>query len=400
MAASIAKLAAIATLNSENFTQNVDKMQRKLQAFKRYEQAQNAKSAALQKDGAIGGIAKSLGALEKVGKVMFAAEAGINALKIGTAIWNGDIEKAQGLLEQLPAGIGSIIKSVRELREEWGLMPAYVYETKDALKEIEEQNKKNDAARASAKSGNALSDRFSGIARQGNQTWNASGMNEYAADEYMEKMASEERLKAIDSEVADWKIKNASATEDTIKRVENAARAAREGEMYASGSRIKKIRDRQAADALEVQKRAEDEARREREKAAEVAQEQYKRQTDLQIEVAAEAMKAQGKEVEAERLRNAAEYYVKIQEAEKAGDMGTAGLLRTRMRQEDAAIAGSAKATGAGGTAVAFDPRYQARGAMSMTAQPKPVPMDPEALLYIKNISTAIAKYGMTGVAQ
>jgi hypothetical protein len=390
MAASIAKLAAIATLNTDNFVQNVDKMQKKLQSFKRYQQAQEKEAGKYGMFGSVVDVGKDMKAVGRVMKVFGAAEAAISSARFITKAWQGDIEGATKLIEEMPFGIGKLISGVRTLREEWGLMPAYVYETKDALKEIEEQNKKIEAATKSAKTGNALAQRFSASGRAGQVEWLAGGMSDDKAAIYKEEYASAERLRAIDEEYAAWKVANLSATADTMKRVEAAYLQAREGEMYASGGRIRKIRQDQATKELEDQKRAAEEARRLAEQAA---KDEYRRSLDrwrIQGDIAVEAIRASGKDVDAQRGENLLNYQAQIGEAERAGDTQMVELLKKRMAQTDASILTGSK--GGVGSAVQFDPRFQARGAMATSAPPK---LDPEAKQYLKEMADALKRYGL-----
>lgn len=82
------------------------------------------------------GINRAMGDLGKVLKVAGTIEAGLRGASVATQLWKGDIDKAKETLENLPFGVGTIVKNVRELREEWGLMPAYIEENKKKVEEM------------------------------------------------------------------------------------------------------------------------------------------------------------------------------------------------------------------------------------------------------------------------
>mgnify|MGYP001436745049 CR=1 FL=1 len=205
-------------------------------------------------------------ALGKIAKVFAAVRLGADATRLATAFWKGDLDKARDVLESLPFGMGQLNKMVRELREEWGLMPAYVAKHKQQIADLEKSYSRVKAASDLFLDARKEFRDIAGSARR--EAFDAMLGTGPQADIEREIQAREAKLRDIDKRLAEERSKQeasgAGTARHNIARLEQEAQIARAEVIRASEARLRNLTataaqklNREIADALEERKALE-----------------------------------------------------------------------------------------------------------------------------------------------
>lgn len=205
---------------------------------------------------------------------------GMELAKVATEVWQGDLDKAKESLESMPYGIGHIVTLSNQLREMWGLMPSYIRDSKNAIKEM-------DTAIAVSKAQDEQRQKFRTGFRAIGETWRAryAGAARPESDVLSITTEAQDAIRAIDQ------LEKEQLSKETA------------GSSFWQNAKRRAAEDRQTVIAvrdLEIQKierreKIEDEARM---KASEFTWEQLKSETEM-ARMRADAVGSREKEREA-----------------------------------------------------------------------------------------------------
>lgn len=97
-----------------------------------------------------------MGGVARLFKIGAAAQLTIEAVRLGTHLWNGDLEKAADAVQELPFGIGRAASSIKEIMMEWSGANAEIAIHNKAIAELEERGKRIQAQTSASNQLNAM----------------------------------------------------------------------------------------------------------------------------------------------------------------------------------------------------------------------------------------------------
>jgi hypothetical protein len=445
MAKAVSKFSVKAVMNTEEFKKGVDDMTRKLDRFRRDNAKADSRTSSAQKTGSgrwtddVKAVSKDFKMLGSVVKVGGAIQAGMDSLMVGTKLWKGDVEGAQQAIESMPFGVGALAASIRELREEWGLMPQSWKDSTELMQEAEADQAKINAQYAAFVS---MKERVAEMDKESASIRVATAESAMGGDfgkEYGIKERLKAELAAIDEQRNAWRRANPYARSADVakydaamanKKValeEQASNAisdiihkrnvtayqeelANEAAVYEAQRKYEEElflfqeenRQKKLAADIEAQRvmqQVEEDTAAWFAEQAQLEEDRAKANRDVALDTGLMAMQAKagpGSDLATQRARSAIDYERQIKAAR---DDGNTGLVKQLQLQQALADLQIRKDNIYGGSIGAYDPTTMARGP-KMVGAPTFVGetnlmSDPEIGKSIKDIAVTLKKMGI-----
>lgn len=260
--------------------------------------------------GGIGGADE----LARIFKIGATTRFGIDALKLGTQLWKGDLEKASEVVQELPFGIGKAAKSVKELMLEWSGANAEIDKHNKAVTELERRGALIQTATSASDQLNAML----AALRVQNIT------DPFEQEMARARAARDEALKAVDRIAATGGDVTGERSAEARRRIQAEFRQQEDD-----------IRHRQAV-AKDAEEKAQDDGVK---RVAEQRMEAAARLAELDDQIRAKELESLGQHLDAQLLMLRRSYEKRIEEAGSAEEKER--LARLRALDEAALLAGN-----------------------------------------------------------